>query len=76
MNSLHQAIRYVGSQAELARRLGVRPQLISQWKSGKRPIPPARAAQIEEITQGEVKRQDLLPDFPWVVSPTANHKTS
>jgi DNA-binding transcriptional regulator YdaS (Cro superfamily) len=66
MEALLRAIELIGSQAELARRLGVRPQLISQWTQGKRPLPPIRAAQIEELTEGQVTRLQLLPDFPWV----------
>jgi DNA-binding transcriptional regulator YdaS (Cro superfamily) len=72
MEALLRAIELIGSQAELARRLGVRPQLISQWTKGKRPLPPTRAAQIEELTGGHVTRADLLPNFPWVTTRKAD----
>lgn len=63
--AVREASRLLGSQAELARRLAVRTPTVSQWCSGDRPIPAARALQIETLTQGQVKRADLCPSFPW-----------
>ena len=59
------AARLLGSQAELARRLAVRTPTVSQWRSGDRPVPPARALQIEALTTGSVTRVELCPKFPW-----------
>ena len=59
------AAQIVGSKAELARRLKVRTPTVSQWCSGARPIPPARAVAIESVTDRQVTRQELCPDFPW-----------
>ncbi|MEE4148401.1 transcriptional regulator [Pseudomonas viridiflava] len=59
------AARLLGSQAELARRLAVRTPTVSQWCSGDRPVPPARALQIEALTTGRVTRVELCPKFPW-----------
>ena len=59
------AAQIVGSKAELARRLRVRTPTVSQWCSGARPIPPARAIAIEAATDRKVTRQELCPDFPW-----------
>jgi len=59
------AAQILGSQAELARRLQIRTPTVSQWCSGGRPIPAARALQIETATGGEVRRQELCPSFPW-----------
>lgn len=60
-----EAARLLGSQAELARQLDVRTPTVSQWCSGDRPIPAARAIQIEALTNGQVKRVELCPSFPW-----------
>lgn len=38
---------------------------VSQWCSGLRPIPAPRAMQIEILTNGQVIREYLCPDFPW-----------
>ncbi|MHB9798455.1 Cro/CI family transcriptional regulator [Pseudomonas sp. MT3] len=59
------AARIVGGKAKLARLLGVRAPTVSQWCSGLRPVPAARAALIEELAGGQVSRADLCPEFPW-----------
>jgi DNA-binding transcriptional regulator YdaS (Cro superfamily) len=59
------AAKMIGSQACLARRLKVSPPTVNQWCSGDRPIPAARAIQIESLTGGVVTRNSLCPSFPW-----------
>ncbi|WP_313052919.1 Cro/CI family transcriptional regulator [Pantoea piersonii] len=59
------AAQIIGSQAAMARSLEVRTPTVSQWCSGVRPIPAARAIQIENLTSGKVSRKDLCPAFPW-----------
>jgi DNA-binding transcriptional regulator YdaS (Cro superfamily) len=56
-----QACKIVGS-AELARRLGVTPQAVNEWKQGNRPVPVDRCAEIERVTDGKITRRDLRPD--------------
>jgi len=51
-------IAYFGSRAEMARRLSVDPAAVSQW--GLYGIPPARAIEIEQITQGDFKAVDTV----------------
>ena len=52
-----------GRAAALAARLeGVSPSYLSQMASGKSPISPKRAAEIESATNKAVTRQELLPD--------------
>ena len=59
--ALQKAIDSVGSVAELARRLHLNRQAVSQWRR----IPPGRAAMIEKITG--ISRAELRPDL-WGVS--------
>jgi DNA-binding transcriptional regulator YdaS (Cro superfamily) len=59
------AAKVLGSQAALAAQLGVEPPTVNQWFNGKRPVPRARAIEIEQATNGGVSRRDLCPDFPW-----------
>lgn len=59
------AAAILGSKAKMAKLLDVRPPTVNQWCSGVRPIPAARAIQIEKHTEGQVKREDLCPSFPW-----------
>ena len=51
-----------GSQAELARRIGVTPMTVSQWKTRKS-IPPQYVLLIEAATAYQVSRHELRPDI-------------
>lgn len=64
-NPVARAAKVIGSRSQLARLLGVKPPTVTQWAKGLRPVPPARALQIEKLTRGEVTRADLCPLFPW-----------
>ena len=59
------AAEILGGQAEMARRIGVKPPTISQWIAGSRPVPAVRALDIESLTGGAVRRNELSPTFPW-----------
>lgn len=62
MNYVKKACAITGSQALLARLLGVTPAVVYQWVSGLRPVPVRYCAAIERATAGAVTRQDLRPD--------------
>lgn len=55
--SLDKAKKAAGSAKELARRLGVSPQALSQWKR----VPADRVLAVERVTG--VNRTDLRPDL-------------
>ena len=56
------ACKVMGSQAKLARHIGVTRQAISKWiKTGR--TPSRRVLAIEQATQGLLTRYDLRPDF-------------
>jgi len=57
--------KFPGRQADLARKLGVSPQAVSQWVKGRRPVPVRLALMIERETG--VSRHDLRPDVFGVV---------
>ncbi len=48
------AIAWAGSQAELARRLGIRRASVSLWVAAGR-VPEPRAYQIQVVSKGAVK---------------------
>jgi DNA-binding transcriptional regulator YdaS (Cro superfamily) len=68
--ALEKAIELVGSSAELARLLNVSRQSVASWHIGKSTLPPVRAVQIEVLTHGEITREKLRPDYPWVTLAT------
>ncbi|PBJ02072.1 Cro/CI family transcriptional regulator [Pseudomonas sp. ACN5] len=72
-----EASRLLGSQAELARLLRVTAPTVNQWCSGERSVPAKRALQIEVLTEGQIKKADLCPSFPWgQISSAPTHSLS
>lgn len=60
--TLYEASRYFGSQAKLARALGIKPPSVCLWRDR---IPAERQKQIEKLTGGELKA-DVVSDVPCV----------
>ena len=54
-------IEHFGTQAELARRLGVDRAAVNQW--AKTGLPARRAVEIERLTGGEFKAVDLMRGY-------------
>lgn len=54
---LTQAIENIGSSTALAKKLGIKPQAISQWRR----VPALRVLEVEKATG--VSRHDLRPDL-------------
>lgn len=52
-------VEELGGAAETARKLGVSQPAVSQWLRHNC-IPPARAVQIEILTEGKFKAVDIL----------------
>lgn len=72
-----EASRLLGSQAEMARLLRVTAPTVNQWCSGERAVPAKRALQIEALTEGQIKKTDLCPSFPWAqISAAPNQSLS
>ena len=57
----------------LAAAIGVDPVVVSQWKTGARPIPAHHCPEIERATAGVVTCEELRPDVSWGVLRTARH---
>lgn len=61
--AFNNAVTFAGSISALARKIGVTPWAASKWNPEK--IPEDRCLKIEEITQVQVKAEQLRPDINW-----------
>ena len=52
-----------GTPTALARGIGITPWAVSKWDIEK--IPEERCEQIEKLTNGRVKAEELRPDINW-----------
>jgi len=57
--TIEQVIAFFGTQVELGKKLGVSQQSIRHWIA-RGHIPLRRALQIEEISGGEIRLEDIL----------------
>lgn len=55
----------VGSQVALAAALGVTKAAVSQWKDEGRRVPAEHCPEIERLTGGKVRCEDLNGDVDW-----------
>ena len=60
MEALDRAISAADGVNELARRLGIRQSVVSNWRARKS-VPPEHCAAIEAATGGDVTRRELRP---------------
>lgn len=63
--SIEKAIEVIGGSEKLARKLEVSYQTVLNWKNGFTVPNALNCVRIEKITDGVVKREDILPDYPW-----------
>lgn len=49
-----------GKDVDIARLLKISPAAVSRWGGV---VPPDRAIQIEELTEGKFTRHDIRPDY-------------
>lgn len=58
--ALNIAAAWAGGKGKLAKRLGISRQAIATWKA--RGVPLVRGFQIERMTEGLVKMEQLCPE--------------
>ncbi len=58
MNNFNLALQFFGTSTKLARAIGVRTQVVNNWR--KRGIPSSRAKQISEASGEILDVKDLL----------------
>ena len=64
---LEKAISLLGSQAALAKTIGVKRQAVNAWLNKRTLVPVKHCPAIEKATQGSVTCELLRPDFDWSV---------
>lgn len=62
---LTRAIQIVGSFSALARDLGLTKGAVWQWTMPGRKVPAEHCPDIERITSGAVRCEELRPDVNW-----------
>lgn len=62
---IEKAIKIIGGAEKLARKLEVSYQTVLNWKNGFAVPASLNCVKIEKATNGAVKREDILPDYPW-----------
>lgn len=60
LSPIQRAVRNYGTQAALAKVLGVQPAAVSQWVTRHRPVPAKHCISIERASG--VSRHELRPD--------------
>lgn len=58
-----EAILILGSATKLADALGITSATVSNWKKNKALPSYMNAMKIEKLTEGQIKKTDLRPDF-------------
>lgn len=64
-NPILRAADLLEGQADLARAMQIKPSTVNQWIKGVRPVPAERCPQIERLTNGAVRCEELRPDVDW-----------
>jgi|GEM_PF-1846890 len=63
--SIEKAIEVIGGAEKLARKLEVSYQTVLNWKHGFTAPNSLNCVRIEKVTDGIVKREDILSNYPW-----------
>lgn len=69
MTKIREVIAAAGGVTALARELQVTPPTVSQWSTGKRPVPARFALLLAREYPGLVTAQDLRPELGCMAGP-------
>lgn len=62
---LKKAIDILGGLTQLSIKINVSYQTVLDWKHGRRTPTPTNCQKIEKATDGQIKAEEILPDYPW-----------
>ena len=65
VEAIIKAIEIAGGMTKLCSKAHIGYQSLLDWKSGRKAPSSSSCLKIEKATNGEVKAEDILPDFPW-----------
>lgn len=65
VDSIAKAIEIIGGGERLARKIETSYQTVLNWKNGFSVPSIVNCVKIEKATEGKIKREDILPDYPW-----------
>ena len=65
VGAIEKAIEIAGGAEKLARKIETSYQTILNWKNGFSVPSVLNCVKIERLTNRMVKREDILPDYPW-----------
>lgn len=63
--AVQKSIKIVGGAKELAAIIGVSYKSVLDWKNGRTGVNLQNCLKIEQATKGKVKKEELLPNYPW-----------
>ena len=64
-DAIKKAVEVVGGINELAKKIGVSYSTIINWRNNRFSVSMENCLKIEKATNGLVKKEELLPDYPW-----------
>lgn len=65
VEAVKKAIELMGGASTLSRSLAVAYQTVLNWRNGYASPSPLNCVKIEKAVNGGVKREEILPDYPW-----------
>jgi DNA-binding transcriptional regulator YdaS (Cro superfamily) len=65
LEKLKEAINVAGGVGALSSKSKISYQSIIDWRGGKKSPSHVSCKKIEKATEGAVKAEDILPDYPW-----------
>ena len=65
LSPIKRAVEIVGSQAKLAKGIGMSPSMMNQVYKGERSLPDKYCRQVEDVTGGAVSRTELTNNWKW-----------
>ena len=72
MTTFDKIISHFGGKSALAKKFELTPWAVSKWE--KR-IPAERCPDIEEMSQGKFRCEDMRPDINWAVLRTSHNNS-